>query len=82
MLSISKLKKQTNKKPVLTPNKIEISQDEFDSILTNPNLLIVEKQFHSNLETHHVLYVIGENDIEYWVVKIINANGTEIYKEI
>ena len=62
-------------------NKLDITQEEFDSVLMNPELCVVEKHIHSNLETNHVLFVIKDNEIDYTLVMEITPEGTRIYKE-
>ena len=63
-------------------NKEFITQDEFDAVLANPELRVVEKHIHNTLETNQVLFVIDENDeIDFAVIKRITENGVEIYKE-
>lgn len=70
-----------NKMP-RSSNTVEITQDEFDSVLMNPELSVVEKHFHNKLETNQVLFVIKNNEIDFVCVKRITDNGTKIYKEI
>lgn len=63
-------------------NTVEISLEEFESILMNPELTVVEKHFHNHLETNQVLFVIKDNEIDYVAVRHITDEGTTIYKEI
>lgn len=63
-------------------NSVEISQAEFDSVLRNPDLIVVEKHFHNHLETNQVLFVIKNNEIDYVCVKEIIGSTTRIYKEV
>ncbi|AXF40587.1 cef modifier of supressor tRNAs [Acinetobacter phage vB_AbaM_Konradin] len=63
-------------------NTTAISQAEFDAILTNPELTVVEKHFHNHLETNQVLFVIKDNEIDFVAIKEITANGTRIFKEV
>lgn len=66
----------------LVNQRVDISEEEFDMILMNPELIVVEKHFHSNLETNQVLFVISDNEIDYIAVKEVTADGTRIYKEV
>ena len=59
-----------------------ITQEEFDSILFNPDLVVIEKHFHNHLETNQVLFVIEDNEIAFTAIKRITSGKTEIYKEI
>lgn len=63
-------------------NTVEISVEEFEAILMNPELTVVEKHFHNHLETNQVLFVIKDNEIDYVAVRHITDEGTTIYKEI
>ena len=63
-------------------NTVEISLEEFEAILMNPELTVVEKHFHNHLETNQVLFVIKDNEIDYVAVRHITDEGTTIYKEI
>lgn len=72
---------QVSKMPLVN-QRVDISEEEFDKILMNPELTVVEKHFHSNLETNQVLFVISDNEIEYVAVKEVTADGTRIYKEV
>lgn len=72
---------KTNVRPQCN-NRVIITQDEFDHILMNPNLTVVERHFHSKYETHQVLFVIKDDDIDWVAVKVINETGTVIYKEV
>lgn len=60
---------------------INITDEEFKSVLANGDLCVVEKHFHSHLETNQVLFVIKDGEIDQVYVKQITANGTRIYKE-
>lgn len=75
-----KLIKKINAKPHCI-NRITSSQEEFDSILMNPDLTIVEKTFGGALETNQVLFVIKDEEIDQVYVKQINDKGTTFYKE-
>ncbi|AZU98732.1 modifier of suppressor tRNAs [Acinetobacter phage AB-Navy71] len=70
-----------NKMPKPT-NTTAISRAEFDAILTNPELTVVEKHFHNHLETNVVLFVIKDNEIDYVAVMEVTSEGTRIYKEV
>ena len=63
-------------------NTVEISVEEFEAILMNPELTVVEKHFHNHLETSQVLFVIKDDEIDFVAVRHITDEGTKIYKEI
>ena len=63
-------------------NTVEISLEEFEAILMNPELSVVEKHFHNHLETSQVLFVIKDDEIDFIAVRHITDEGTKIYKEI
>jgi hypothetical protein len=63
-------------------NTVEISLEEFEAILMNPELTVVEKHFHNHLETNQVLFIIKDNEIDFVAVREVTANGTRIFKEI
>ena len=63
-------------------NTVEISLEEFEAILMNPELSVVEKHFHNHLETSQVLFVIKDDEIDFVAVRHITDEGTKIYKEI
>ena len=63
-------------------NTVEISLEEFEAILMNPELTVVEKHFHNHLETSQVLFVIKDDEIDFVAVRHITDEGTTIYKEI
>ena len=63
-------------------NTVEISVEEFEAILMNPELSVVEKHFHNHLETSQVLFVIKDDEIDFVAVRHITDEGTTIYKEI
>ncbi|ADG35981.1 cef [Acinetobacter phage Acj61] len=63
-------------------NTVEISVEEFEAILMNPELTVVEKHFHNHLETSQVLFVIKDDEIDFVAVRHITDEGTTIYKEI
>lgn len=63
-------------------NTVEISLEEFEAILMNPELSVVEKHFHNHLETSQVLFVIKDDEIDFVAVRYITDEGTKIYKEI
>ena len=63
-------------------NTVEISLEEFEAILMNPELTVVEKHFHNHLETSQVLFVIKDDEIDFIAVRHITDEGTKIYKEI
>lgn len=73
--------KKVNTKPHCI-NRVMITQEQFDAILFDPNLTVVEKHFHNNLETNQVLFVIVNNEIDFVAVKEVTENGTTIYKEV
>lgn len=81
---LRELKKQTNKPPKQLFEKVAISQNEFDKILMNPEITVIEKHFHRHNETQQVLFVIDDEkrEIDYVVVKTITASGTSIFKEV
>ncbi len=79
--TLTTLKSKTSKMPEVS-NKIAVSQEEFDSVLMNPELMVVEKHFHSQLETNQVLFVIKNGEIDTVFVKEITSEGTKIFKEI
>ena len=63
-------------------NTVEISVEEFEAILMNPELTVVEKHFHNHLETSQVIFVIKDDEIDFVAVRHITDEGTTIYKEI
>lgn len=63
-------------------NTVKITPEEFEAILMNPELSVVEKHFHSHLETNQVLFVIKDDEIDFVAVRHITDEGTKIYKEI
>ena len=63
-------------------NAVEISLEEFEAILMNPELTVVEKHFHNHLETNQALFVIKDDEIDFIAVRHITDEGTKIYKEI
>lgn len=73
--------KKVNTKPHCI-NRVIIDQAEFDRILMDQNLTVVEKHFHSHLETSQVLFVIKDDEIDWIAVKEINETGTVIFKEV
>ena len=75
---------KVNKLPKLSKpsNTVEISLEEFEAILMNPELTVVEKHFHNHLETSQVLFVIKDDEIDFIAVRHITDEGTKIYKEI
>lgn len=77
----SAILKKVNTKPHCV-NRVAITQAEFDSVLMNPNLTVVEKTFHGKFETMQVLFVIDGNDIDWIAVKEITESGTTIFKEV
>lgn len=77
-----KLIKQVNTKPQHCINRVTITQEQFDAILMNPGLVVVEKHFHNKYETSQVLFVIKDEEIDWIAVKEINENGTIIFKEV
>ncbi|ADG59919.1 cef modifier of supressor tRNAs [Acinetobacter phage Acj9] len=81
-MSKANIIKAINRKPVCT-EQITITQEEFDAVLMNPELCVVEKHFHGILETNQVLFVVDEakETIEQVYVKNITDKGTYIYKE-
>ena len=72
---------QVNKMPHV-PHRQQITQEQFDAILMDPELTVVEKDFYGALECNKVLFVIKDDEIDFVVVKEITGNGTKIYKEI
>lgn len=69
-----------NKMPKIKSYEV-ITQEEFDAVLMNPELCVVEKTFYSKFETNQVLFVIKDNEIDYVLVKEVTDKGTLIYKE-
>ena len=63
-------------------NTVEISVEEFEAILMNPELTVVEKHFHNHLETSQVIFVIKDDEIDFVAVRHITDEGTTICKEI
>lgn len=78
---INELKAKTSTKPHCV-NRVIITQEQFDAILMDPSLTVVEKHFHSKLETNQVLFVIKDNEIDFVAVKEVSDTGTVIYKEV
>lgn len=72
----------TNQRPQPKPYRQQIGQCQFNAILFDPTLVVVEKHFHHHNETQHVLFVIENDEIAFVAVKEINEHGTRIYKEI
>lgn len=68
--------------PVLSGLKVEITQSDFDKVLFDTKLTVVEKTFSHHLETNHVLFVISKDrqSIDYVLVKEISSEGTVIYQ--
>lgn len=77
----SKLLKKFKRVPKVM-NKVCITQKEFDSILFNPELTVVEKHIHNRFETQQVLFVIKNNEIDFVAVKEIIGDKTTIWKEV
>lgn len=76
----AKLKTAINTIPAMI-GKVESSKEEFEAVLFDPDLIVVEKTFSSHLETNRVLFVIEDNEIAKVYVQEISAEGTSYFKE-
>jgi hypothetical protein len=76
----AKLKRAINTLPAMV-NRVESSKEEFDAVLFDGSLVVVEKTFSGSLETNHVLFVIEGDEIAKVYIKEISAEGTVYFKE-
>ncbi|AFU63962.1 modifier of suppressor tRNAs [Salmonella phage vB_SenM-AKM_NP4] len=58
-----------------------LTQEQFEDILFNPELTIVQKEVQGHLEHHTYAYVYENSRAIYAVVRYINENGTSYWKE-
>ena len=65
----------------LISNPILIEKTEFDSVLLNGEIRVVEKHFHKKLNTKQVLFVIEYGHISAIYVKEVDGDKTTFYKE-
>lgn len=76
----AKLKRAINTLPAMV-NRVESSKEEFNAVLFDGSLVVVEKTFSGSLETNHVLFVIEGDEIAKVYIKEISAEGTVYFKE-
>ncbi|ANA49363.1 cef modifier of supressor tRNAs [Salmonella phage vB_SnwM_CGG4-1] len=58
-----------------------LTQEQFEDILFNSELTIVQKEVQGYLEHHTYAYVYENNRAIYAAVRYINENGTSYWKE-